>query len=407
MARARARPRVVIAGRRPFLRAAATLAFAALLLGTAALGALGYGRDGGPHFSHQYPPNPVKLERPKARGPAPVAPQSNTLSGPQQIGSLAQLAALLPHGVLRPVADRTWLLTQPVALTRGATLAVAGASLEIGPNAFLEARTQGRIALTSSSVSGVDEQGQPLASPVPQRGFLAARDGGKLLLRDDRITDLGHLGVVSYGISFRRPGPGSAVADSTIRGNYFGIFLSHAAGVAITGNRVLDSHVYGIDPYGYSHDVLIARNLVLNSGLHGIILADHVSDTSVVGNVVDGAHAHGIVLFRYSSGNALTGNKIAHTFDGIVLTDSSSNRLSENAVEHVVRFGIRASGRSEHNHLERNSFSAALLGVYLYGGAAHNELIDSIFSKNRENVRVRSDAPHNIVSPVPPLSELG
>ncbi len=405
MAPARASPRVVTSRRRAFLRAAAALGFAMLLLGAAAFTALG-DRGGKQHFSHRYPPEPVTLERPKAQGPAPVAPRANTLSGPVRVDSLAQLAALLPRGVLRAVGDRTWLLTQPVAVTRSATLSATGASLEIGPNAFLEARTQGTIVITSSSVTGVDEQGRPLESPVAARGFLVARDGGELLLHDDTIADLGHLGVVSYGISFRRPAPGSAVTDSTIRGNYFGIFLSHATGVAITGNRVLDSQVYGIDPYGYSHDLLIARNVVMNSGLHGIILADHVSGVQVIGNEVNGAHAHGIVLFRYASANVLTGNRVTRTFDGIVLTDSSSNQLSENDVEQVVRFGIRASGRSEANRLERNSVSSALLGVYVYGGATRNELVDSVFSGNRENVRVRSDAPDNIVQPVPPLSEL-
>ena len=62
------------------------------------------------------------------------------------------------------------------------------------------------------------------------------------------------------------------VYESTIEGNFFGVFLSNASGVEIVGNRVVASHVYGIDPFGRSSGVLIERNTVVRSGRHGIVL---------------------------------------------------------------------------------------------------------------------------------------
>ena len=196
------------------------------------------------------------------------------------------------------------------------------------------------------------------------------------------------------------------VVDCTIRGNYFGIFLSHAAGVTIEGNRILDSSVYGIDPYGYTHDVLIARNEVIGSGLHGIVLANHVTRIRVVANRIERARAHGIVLFAGSNANVVTGNDVRDVFDGVVITDSSRNSVTGNSIERVRRFALRISGRSDKNHIDANALTGALVGVYVYRGAAGNRLIGNSFAGNAENVRVRADATGNDVRPRPARSEL-
>jgi nitrous oxidase accessory protein NosD len=87
------------------------------------------------------------------------------------------------------------------------------------------------------------------------------------------------------------------------------------------------------------------------------------------------------------------------------VTDSSSNSLVGNIVDRVVRFGLRVSNSSMSNRFSRNAVSHALLGAYLYRGATRNMLLETTFSHNRENVRVRFDAPGNVVRPKPALSE--
>jgi parallel beta-helix repeat protein len=281
-----------------------------------------------------------------------------------------------------------------------------GGRLQIAPGAFLEALKGGRIALRNMTILGVNARGRPLRTPVPSRGFLVARDGGALVLEHDTVINLGHLGVLSYGISFHRPAAGCAVLDSTVRGNYFGVFMSHATGVRIVGNRLLDSHVYGIDPYGKSSNILIERNTVAGSGLHAIVLAAGVRRIQVRANTIVAPRAHGIVLVNDVSASTVIGNRIQGAFDGIVVTDSSGNVVEGNDVDASKRFGIRASGATRNNRIERNRLSRALLGIYLYGGATRNLLVDNAFAGNAENVRVRKDAPGNLVSPVPPLTEL-
>ena len=122
--------------------------------------------------------------------------------------------------------------------------------------------------------------------------------------------------------------------------------------------------------------------------------------------MVDGAGDHGIMLFDRSDDNLVQGNKVGHTFDGIVVLDSSGNRVINNTFDPVTRFGLRLSGQSRGNTFDHNTFAHALLGAYIYGGASGNNLLDNNFVAAREDLRVRSDAPGNRVSPVPPRSEV-
>lgn len=387
-------------------RAATTIAFVAVVLVAAAMAGANGADRGRLRFSHVYPPNPGSLERPKATNPAPRAARALTIGGAQRIASLRQLAAVLPPTTLRNVGGARWRLTAPVDVTKHSRLLIRGGTLDLAPGVFLQARDGGTVVIENAAVTAVGIDGGPMRVPTPDRGFLVARDGGVLVLRHDRIASLGHLGTVAYGISFRAPGPGSTVTDSAISGNYFGIFMSQAAGVFVVGNTISDSTVYGIDPYGGSHDIVISHNTVVRSGLHAIVLANQVSHIRVIDNQINDAGTHGIVLFGGATRNVVLNNTIAHVLDGIVVTDSSRNRISGNSIDNVTRFGIRMAAGSSLNTFNGNSISHALLGAYVYGGAFDNALLRTTFAHNRENVRVRSDAARTLVDPRPNRSEL-
>jgi nitrous oxidase accessory protein NosD len=307
---------------------------------------------------------------------------------------------------MQRLGTHRWLLRQPVAIEGPAVLKVHHATLLIGPGAFLEVRKRGTLDLRSVHVTGVGLDRRPMTRPLPSRGFLVATEEGRLVLERDVITDLGHLGDLSYGISIRQSGRGSRITGSTIRDNYFGIYTSHGLGMRITGNRVIDSVVYGIDPQLESRDILIQRNLVRGSGLHGIILSARDREIRVMDNRVMGSRLHGIVLYRGCRHNVVRENLIRHTFDGIVLTSVSHNLVAANTIREAVRFGMRISMGASHNVLRNNEIDDALLGAYLYGGARANRLLQNRFAHDRENVRVRSDAPGNRIRPVPPRSEV-
>lgn len=357
-------------------------------------------------FNHAYPPDPVGVERPKVTGRAPEAPRSNVLSRNLTISSFDRLASLLPRGVLSRRGD-AWLLSQPIELKKPARLVVTGpGTLDIGPRSFLLVGEGGVVVLKELTITGVDASGLPLEAPRSDRGFLATADGGRLWLERDVISFLGHSGVQAYGISLAKPGPGSGVLDSTITGNYFGIYTTHAVGVKIVDNRVTNSWIYGIDPHTVSSNILIQNNHVDGSGVHGIVLADRVTGSTVIGNVVTGSKDHGIVVFDGSNRNDVQGNTVSQTFDGIVLQDSSGNRVLNNVIGPVSRFAVRISGASNDNSIDQNTLGSALVGAYVYGGPTGNRLVDNRFVSDGEYVRVRADAPGNVVQPIPPRSEL-
>lgn len=360
-----------------------------------------------PVFNHDYPPDPVSVERPKVHGPPPQVPTRNIVGGHMQADSLAALGEALPKGVLVKTGADRWLLAQPAAVGEGAVVDItAPASLEIAPGAFLEVTRGGALTLRSLTVTAVDSSGRPEATPVVGRGFILALEGGRLWLDHANLVDLGYLSVLSYGISMRAPAPGSGIVDSTIEGNFIGIYTKDAVDVQILRNHVSHSAVYGIDPHSDSSRLSIEDNVVTDSGVHGIVLADRVTASRVIDNVVDGAGDHGVVLIDGSDGNVVQGNRITGTFDGIVVTASSSNDVTGNTIEGAKRFGIRIEGSSKANTVQSDSISDALVGIYVYGGATENRLIDNQFAGDAENVRIREDAPANLVSPIPELSEI-
>src|SRR5207247_10948599 len=160
--------------------------------------------------------------------------------------------------------------------------------------------------------------------------------------------------------------PGSGISDSFFSGNYFGVYTSAARGVAVIGSRFTHSAIYGIDPHTFSSHVLIRNNVVMSSGVHGIILAQGVHDSVVHGNVVRGAALHGIVLYDHADRNRITDNRVSGTFDGIVVENSSGNRILLDVVAGARRLALRGAGVARSNLISLDTLSGALVGAYLY-----------------------------------------
>jgi parallel beta-helix repeat protein len=320
--------------------------------------------------------------------------------------SFAALSAALPKGTLVPTGPRRWRLTRPAGIADGASLRVAGpATLQLAQGAFLVARHRGLMVLRDLRVIGVDAHGRPLPTAAVGRGFLAATVGGRMRLVHDRIVDLGYLGNLTYGVSFRRSGPGSGIFGSSLVRNYFGVYMSASRGVRVIDSRFAHSVIYGIDPHTSAAHLVIRGNTVIDSGVHGIILAQGVHDSVVEDNVVRGARLHGIVVYDHSNGNVVTGNRISGTFDGIVVQDSSGTRLTHNVVDGVTRFALRVTGVTHATMAWDNSLSGALVGLFVYAGPTRNLFVGNRILGNVENVRIRVDAPGNVVRPVPARSE--
>jgi parallel beta-helix repeat protein len=358
-------------------------------------------------FSHIYPPDPAPYERPAVGTSSPLIPPSRRVPSGDQPVSPAELAADLHARTLVRRGPTTWVLERAIEFDAGTALTLTGPlRLELAPGAFIVAERGAAIRLTGVTVVAVDRSGLPEPQPLPSRGFIDARHAALIVLSHDTFVDLGHLGDQAYGVTLDGASPRSAMVDCAVSHDYFGIYLGRLSGGVVSGNRIADSFVYGIDPHTWDRHLVIEHNHVSGSGVHGIIVADHASDNTIVDNVVTSSHDHGIVVVQFSDGNVISGNVVRDTFDGIVVSDSSGNRITGNRIGPVDRFGLRISGLSADNLVEHNAFGKAILGAYLYQGATRNRLVDNTFTHEYETVRVRSDAPRNVVSPAPPRSEL-
>jgi nitrous oxidase accessory protein NosD len=169
--------------------------------------------------------------------------------------------------------------------------------------------------MSHMTVEAVQADGGAAVRPTARRPFMAVIEGARLVLLQDRILHLGHLGDLSYGIALRQPGHWSRIGGCTIAGNYFGIYTSHGIGVRVVRNHVANSWVYGIDPQIESRNVYVRGNVVTGSGVHGIVL----SARALVGAYVYGR----------ASGNALIGNVFHRNAEAVrIRSDAPSNRVA-------------------------------------------------------------------------------
>ena len=358
-------------------------------------------------FNHIYPSDPFPFERPPVGTSSPYVDSTGRLHTGAGATTIAGFAHAAPAGALVQKSAHVWLLTRPLEIGYGSTVSLRGPlTIDIAPNAFLLAQHGSVMRLVDVTVRGVDARGQLETRPLSGRGFIDARSGSVLQLEHDTFIDLGYLGDQTYGITIDGGSGKSYLRHCSVTGDFFGVYLGRVHGATVTDSRFVNSVIYGIDPHTYDSNLTITNNTVIGSGVHGIVLADHVTHSLVSRNHVVNSRDHGIVLFQFADDNIISDNQILGTFDGIVVTDSSRNHIIGNHVGPSVRFAVRIGGISTGNTVAQNVISHALVGAYIYHGASFNTLRDNSFSGAYENVRVRSDAPSNTVTPNPGRSEL-
>jgi parallel beta-helix repeat protein len=358
-------------------------------------------------FNHIYPSDPFPFERPPVGTSSPYVDSTGRIHTGARATSMAELANVAPQGAFIQQSSHTWLLTRPVELGVGSSVTLHGPlTINVAPRAFLLAQHGAVLRLTDVTMRSVTAKGALQSSAVATRGFIDARSGAVLQLEHDTFIDLGYLGDQTYGITIDGGSSKSYLRHCSVTGDFFGVYLGRVDGVAVTSSRFVNSVIYGIDPHTYDSHLTITDNTVIGSGVHGIVVADHVIHSLIARNHVINSRDHGIVLFQFADDNTIIDNTINGNFDGIVVTDSSRNHISANHIGPSARFAIRIGGISSGNSLSHNVISHALVGMYIYQGASFNTASNNSFSAAYENIRIRSDAPHNVVTPNPGRSEL-
>jgi len=179
------------------------------------------------------------------------------------------------------------------------------------------------------------------------------------------------------------PGPVTATLDHvTSTGNAFGLFVSRATEVTVSGSRIEGSLVDGLV-------------------FHRYVTASTVEATETIGNAVDG-----VAIDRSSSSIGLIGvtssgnGRNGISFDGQPLADGPSAggtpvaaygnlRVDGSTVADNVRYGIEISG-GEGIAISGNQVSASTVGIALNHGARDVEVSgNTLEGQERQSIAVR------------------
>jgi parallel beta-helix repeat protein len=286
------------------------------------------------------------------------------------------------HATLSEVAtalgDSRWMekTTPGTFVLRSALIFRRGVGLDVASGATTLHFVKGEsrfLAIDGPGVSMIDHLtvdvlGAPARweGPRVQRPFVIFDSAAQVHVVGSRFLGLGWDSNGTLGVTFNDGASGS-IRNSTMDGNFIGLYTQYCSGLRFVNNVVANSHVYGIDPHTSSSHLLIKNNRAVGNQAHGIILSTGVTRSRVEGNRVARNHENGIVMDNHSSSNAIVGNRIDHNDgDGITLTDSPNTTITGNWIEHN-RIGIlnvrsnpivALTGNTvEHNHQSINSAS--------------------------------------------------
>lgn len=268
------------------------------------------------------------------------------------------LAALrdAPDGMELQLAEGTYLLREPVTLTRRIGLAGAGRErtriVGRGAEFVLRAQAPGGVTLRGLTLS---HEGNVAADglwimlgrvEVTDCRFRGTRGRGVYLageahgtLRGCEFMDNGDAGLLIGGLA------APVVDGCTARGNRGeGIGVREDARPVLTDNRAIVNYQSGI---AY-HDAAggVARgNLCAQNGLSGIAAFDAAAP-EVTGNNLRGNNRSGLAYWNQAAGTAAENTCDDNGQDGIEVHDGARPHLLRNAARRNKGEGIAFSGRS-------------------------------------------------------------
>lgn len=337
--------------------------------------------------------------------------------------TIAQTTTIRFHrGLITETAPKEWLLRSNLYISEGVTLALKGdevtwLKLLSTPKEFVRIRSyNGNVLIRDTKITSWDEtQNAPDENYSDGRSSIIAQTNGRMDVINSEIAYLGYSREVElarrvgdkstggiYGLSWKIPNGSfgralltGMVIGNRIHDNYFGIYTFGTTGMVIRDNEIFDNIQYGIDPHDDSNNLLIENNFVHNNGNHGIIVSKRVTYSTIANNNTRDNRLHGIMLDRQSNYNLVENNLATNNVNGIALYDSHQNLIRSNTFV-GNRFGVRANMNSSGNRFEGNAIRASEKGIFLYGGATQNVIIDNQIRSNIQGVSLK-EATENFV----------
>jgi parallel beta-helix repeat protein len=328
-----------------------------------------------------------------------------SLTGGENV-TLAELAAAVRNpAALRELGPGEWLLGAALEIMPGASVAVAAPDvrwlkLSSGKGTYASIKALGGgLAITGTCVTSWDTAAETVDTNYTDgRGFLLARDAGRLTIDYGELRYLGFGQGESYGLSWRLKATGS-ITHSVVSHLYYGLYTYQVSGLEITDSEFHDNVVYGIDPHTGSNELKIQRNVVYSNGKHGIILAEDCAKSVISDNVVYNNDHHGIVLYLNSDANTVENNdSFGNQGQGLNVNESSANTIRGNRMYENVQAGMGIGQGAKDNVLDNNHVRKNQQdGIRLFSEADSTTVTNNIIGENaRYGVYVDSDSPFEL-----------
>ncbi|MGE0299678.1 right-handed parallel beta-helix repeat-containing protein [Pseudonocardia sp.] len=320
--------------------------------------------------------------------------------------TLGALSRAVGGSALREVEDGEWLLSASMEIAPGASVRIAAPEVN-----WLKLRSDatgyttikvagGGLDVVGSCITSWDAKARAVdQKPEDGRGFLLARDGGRMDVAWSELRYLGHGEIESYGLSWRVAGTTGSITHSVVSHLHFGLYSYEIDGLKVTDNEFHDNALYGIDPHTGSRNMTIERNVVHDNGKHGIILAEDCVDSVIRDNVVYRNAHHGIVLYQRSDRNVIEGNEtFRNTAQGINVNESHDSVVRGNRVYDNGESGIGVGQTSARNVVESNQVRGnGQDGVRLVSESADNTVrANTIGDNSRYGVYIDGDGPFDV-----------
>lgn len=164
------------------------------------------------------------------------------------------------------------------------------------------------------------------------------------------------------------------VEDSTFEGNAFGLFISSANGVDISGSTVKDSLVDGLVMHRYVVNAAITDTVASGNTGHGIVMA-RATTGIVVSEVTSRRNGGSGIVVR---GSALANGPSA---TGMPIGDYGNNSISNSTADENARFGIEVIG-GRNISLTSNDVAGNDMGIVVRDEASDVTLVGNHLEDN-------------------------
>ena len=169
-----------------------------------------------------------------------------------------------------------------------------------------------------------------------------------------------------------------------------GIFMSISNNNTIYGN-IINNNENGI-ALSQSNYNFIKRNNVANSSEYGIFIS--ASNNNTISENIN-HYNYASIKVDGSSNNKILKNSIYNNFDGLVLSNSDGNLVSDNVIYNNTNYGIYLNYGSTNNIIFKNILSANLDGIYITSSSFNSFSTNSILNNLVYGVLVATNSINN------------